>query len=213
VRRKRERASYDRETVWAILDEGFICHVGIDDGGPVVLPTLYAREGDTLYLHGAPANRMLRVLGGEGPACVTVTLVDGLVLARSTRTHSLNYRSVVAFGTACVLRSEEEKAVALERLVEHLLPGRSEEVRSPSSEELTATAVVAFEIEEASAKIRSGPPLDLDADLSSSAWAGVVPVLLRLGDPIPDRLRGKVALPRSVTAFTSRHANGQKHIG
>jgi nitroimidazol reductase NimA-like FMN-containing flavoprotein (pyridoxamine 5'-phosphate oxidase superfamily) len=187
VRRHPERAAYDRETIDAILDEGLVGHLGIAaDGQPYVIPMLYARSGDTLYLHGAPASRLLGTMAGGVPCCFTVTLLDGLVLARSAFRHSLNYRSVVVLGDARGVTDEAEKLAALEAVVEHVLPGRTDDVRGPSEPELKVTEVVALSIVDASAKTRSGPPVDNASDFSIPAWAGELPLGLEVGIPIPD---------------------------
>lgn len=189
VRRIPARAHYDRETIHAILDEALVCHVGfVVDGAPVVIPTIHWREGDTLYVHGSAASRMLRALKGGVEACVTVTLVDGLVLARSAFHHSMNYRSVVVFGTALEVTGEE-KVRSLERLVEHLHPGRSAEVRAPNEIEIKQTLVLALPLQEASAKIRTGGPVDDEEDYALPVWAGVVPLKLTRGEPVQDRGR------------------------
>jgi nitroimidazol reductase NimA-like FMN-containing flavoprotein (pyridoxamine 5'-phosphate oxidase superfamily) len=181
------RGSHEQEVIDAILDAGFLAHVGFQrEGQPFVIPTLYGREGEKLYLHGSAANRMLRELETGVDACVTVTLVDGLVLARSAFHHSMNYRSVVAFGTACLIEKPEQKMQALRIISEHLIAGRWMDVRSPTEKEIKATAVLEFSIEEASAKIRQGPPLDDEDDYSLPVWAGVVPMKLETKTPVPD---------------------------
>ncbi len=186
VRRLPKRGHYDRETIHAILDEALICHVGfIVDGAPVVIPTIHWREGDTLYVHGSAASRMLRSLKGGVEACVTVTLLDGLVLARSAFHHSMNYRSVVVFGKAREVTGEE-KGSALEGLVEHVVRGRSRDIRPPNEIELKQTLVLALPLEEASAKIRTGGPVDDEEDYAMPIWAGVVPLKLTPGEPIAD---------------------------
>ena len=190
VRRLANRASYDRETIHAILDEALVCHVGfVVDGAPVVIPTIHWREDDTLYVHGSAASRMLRSLKGGVDACVTVTLVDGLVLARSAFHHSMNYRSVVVYGKAREVTGEE-KARSLEQLVEHIAPGRSAEVRAPNEIEMKQTLVIALPLDEASAKIRTGGPVDDEEDYALPVWAGVVPLTITRGEPIEDRSRG-----------------------
>jgi uncharacterized protein len=196
VQRHPERGMYDRRSIDAILDEALICHVGfVHDAHPVVIPTIHARIDDTLYLHGSPASRMLEALDGGG-VCVTATLVDGLVLARSVFHHSLNYRSVVVLGRARIVRERREKLQALEAVVEHIVPGRSREARGPNEKELATTCVAAVELTEASAKVRSGPPKDLASDLALEVWAGVVPLTLRPGDPIADEaVPAGVAVP------------------
>lgn len=186
VRRLPARASYETELIHQILDEGLICHVGfVVDGKPFVIPTSYARDGELLYLHGSPASRMLRTLSSGVEVCVTVTLLDGLVLARSTFHHSMNYRSVVLFGTATVVEGEE-KAAALEKFVDHVIPGRRESVRGANAEELRKTLVLALPIDEASAKVRTGPPVDDEPDYALQVWAGVVPLRLTAGAPLDD---------------------------
>lgn len=187
LRRKAERGSHDRVVVDALLDEGLICHVGFDDGGsPVVLPTAYARIGDELYLHGAAANHMLRTLASGVEACITVTLLDGLVLARSAKHHSMNFRSVVLFGRGRKVTDDDEKRRALLRMVEHLAPGRGEDARPPNDTELTATLVVAFPIAEGSAKVRTGGPIEEPEDLALAVWAGELPLRLVAGAPVAD---------------------------
>ncbi|HZU28013.1 MAG TPA: pyridoxamine 5'-phosphate oxidase family protein [Bryobacteraceae bacterium] len=186
LKRLPNRGSHDAETIHAILDAGFLAHVGFQvDGQPFVIPTLCGRDGDKLYLHGSAASRMLRTLDAGVPACVTVTLVDGLVLARSAFHHSMNYRSVTAFGTARAIADEGEKTRALRIISEHLIAGRWNDVRGPSEKELKATAALAFTIEEASAKIRTGPPIDDEEDYALPVWAGVLPLRLEAGAPIP----------------------------
>jgi len=178
VKRIPERGRYDRETIDAILDEGLVCHLGFSvDEQPYVIPTLYARDGDVVYLHGSSASRALRRLSSGVPVCVTVTLLDGLVLAKSVFHHSMNYRSVMLFGTATLLEGDEKEA-ALHRLVDQLAPGRWDEARQPTATELKATSILALPIDEASAKLRSGPPKDEPEDEELPVWAGVVPVHL-----------------------------------
>ncbi len=187
VRRLPARASYDRATVDAILDEGLVCHVGFNvDGQSYVMPTTYARVDRQLYIHGSAASRMLRALTGGVPVCVTVTILDGLVLARSAFHHSMNYRSVVMLGTAVEVTDAEERLAALQAIVEHIRPGRWREVRPPSERELRATSVLRLPLEELSAKVRSGPPLDDAEDLDRPCWAGVIPLRLAEGVPVPD---------------------------
>ena len=205
VRRHPERGSYDREAVAAILDEGLHCHLGfVHDGQPYVIPTLHARVGDTIYLHGSSASRMLRALGEGVAACLTVTLIDGLVLARSVYNHSVNYRSAVVLGVARPVDDPEEKLRALEAFTEKLLPGRWPEARSPSPKELKSTAVLSMPLEEFSVKSRSGPPGDDEADLELDVWAGVLPLHLIAGDPEPDpRLRAGVGIAPSARRFVA----------
>ena len=187
VRRLPKRASYDAATIHAILDEALVCHVGfVVDHAPVVIPTIHWRDGDTLYVHGSAASRMLRSLRGGVDACVTVTLLDGLVLARSAFHHSMNYRSVVVFGRAREVSAETEKVRALEALVEHVVRGRSREARAPNEQELRQTLVLALPLDEASAKIRTGGPLDDEEDYALPVWAGVLPLRLVPAEPIPD---------------------------
>jgi uncharacterized protein len=188
VRRNAKRGIYDREVVHAILDAGLIAHVGfVHDGQPYVIPMSYARDGERLLLHGAGGSRLMRTLASGVPACVTVTLLDGIVLARSVFHHSMNYRSVVALGSATKLEGAE-KSEALETLVEGLVPGRSREARAPDKSELAATMILAFPLEEVSAKARSGPPADDPADVDLPIWAGTIPLALRAGpaEPAPD---------------------------
>jgi len=177
VRRLPDRGRYEREVIDAILDEALICHVGfVADGQPFVMPTIHARAGDLLYLHGSAASRMLRTLKGGVPACVTASIVDGLVLARSVFHHSLNYRSVVVLGTAVEVEDETEKVRALHAVVEHIAPGRWEEVRGPSPSELRQTTVLRVQLDESSAKVRTGPPKDEEGDLALPVWAGELPI-------------------------------------
>jgi nitroimidazol reductase NimA-like FMN-containing flavoprotein (pyridoxamine 5'-phosphate oxidase superfamily) len=188
VRRQRDRGRYERALVHSILDEALICHVGftMDDGQPVVLPTIHARVGEVLYLHGAPASHMLRSLAGGVPACVTATLVDGIVFARSAFHHSMNYRSVVVLGAATAVEDEDEKRMALDALVEHVAVGRVADARPVDDAELRKTLVLRVPIDEASAKVREGGPLDDEEDLSYPVWAGVVPLRIVGGEPEPD---------------------------
>jgi uncharacterized protein len=184
--RLRERARYDRETVHAVLDEGYFCHLGfVVDGAPVVLPTIHARVGETLYLHGSSGSRPLRMGASGMPVCVTVTLLDGLVLARSAFHHSMNYRSVVVHGQAELVRDPEEMRTALNALVEHVMPGRWADCRPPSVKELAATSVLRLPLTEVSAKVRAGDAADEDEDLALEHWAGVVPISLVRGEPRP----------------------------
>ena len=201
LKRLPKRGAFDRETIHAILDEALICHVGfVVDGAPVVIPTIHWREGDLLYFHGSAASRMLRSLRNGVEACVTVTLLDGLVLARSAFHHSMNYRSVVVFGTAREVTDREEKLRALDALVEHVVRGRSAEVRGPNEPELRQTLVLALPIEEASAKIRTGGPVDDEEDYALPVWAGVVPCRLTFGSALTDD-RVTAAVPEYVNAY------------
>jgi len=197
LKRLPKRGHFDRETVYGILDEGFICHVGFaPQGQPFVIPTGYARVDDKLYIHGSQASRMLRTLSGGLDACVTVTIVDGLVLARSAFHHSMNYRSVVIFGRAEIVEDREEKISALVALSEHIVRGRWADVREPNEEELIKTTVLELPLVEASAKIRTGPPLDDEEDYALPIWAGVIPLSLEAREPINDpRLPEGIATP------------------
>ena len=189
LKRLPKRGHFDRETVYAILDEGFICHVGfVVDGQPFVIPTGYARVDDKLYIHGSQASRMLRSLAEGIDACVTVTIVDGLVLARSAFHHSINYRSVLVFGRATLVSDAQEKYAALTALSEHIVPGRWADVREPNEQELKLTTVLRLPLAEASAKVRTGPPLDDEEDYALPIWAGVVPLKVTAGEPIKDPL-------------------------
>jgi nitroimidazol reductase NimA-like FMN-containing flavoprotein (pyridoxamine 5'-phosphate oxidase superfamily) len=203
VRRVPARGAYERDTIDAILDETLVSHVGfVHDGAPVVIPTLHARLDDRLYLHGSAASRMLRTLEQGAQVCVTATLVDGLVLARSAFHHSINYRSVVVFGTARVVAPEEERLRALELFTEKLVPGRWSEVRSPTRQELKGTKVLTLPLDEASAKIREGPPIDDDEDYGLPVWAGVLPMRTVVEEPEPDpRLDPAVELPGHVARW------------
>jgi uncharacterized protein len=201
VRRKSERAQYDEEAVWAILDEGLVCHLGVaTDLGPVVLPTAYVRTVDRIYLHGARANAALRAAVGKS-VCVTVTLIDGLVLARSAFNHSMNYRSVVVFGVAHEVTDPEKKRAALTDFVEHVVPGRSADTRAPSDAELQATLVLYLPLVESSAKIRIGPPVDDEADLALPHWAGVVPLSVVAGPPEPDAASAGMPVPEYAAGW------------
>lgn len=203
VKRLPKRGNYDRETVYAILDAGFVCHVGFSvDGQPYVIPTNYGRSGDTLYLHGSAASRMLRTLSGGVPVSVTVTLVDGLVLARSAFHHSVNYRSVVILGTARLVEDPAEKMEALRIFTEHVMKGRWDDVRRPNEQEMKATSVLALPIEEASAKIRMGGPVDDEEDYALPVWAGVLPLETVAKEPIADPQRkNDLAVPEYIKKF------------
>ncbi|MEN3335583.1 MAG: uncharacterized protein V7641_4948 [Blastocatellia bacterium] len=211
LKRLPKRAAYDRERVYAILDEAFICHVGfVADGQPVVIPTGYGRIGDVLYIHGSAASRMLRTLGEGIDVCVTVTLIDGLVLARSAFHPSFNYRSVIVFGKARVVTETAEKMAALHAFTEHVIPGRWDEVRAPNESELKATTVLALALEEASAKIRTGPPIDDEEDHARPVWAGVLPLRLAASKPIDDeQLQSGIALPPYVRDYQRTTPNGK----
>jgi nitroimidazol reductase NimA-like FMN-containing flavoprotein (pyridoxamine 5'-phosphate oxidase superfamily) len=203
IRRSPDRARTERRLLHEILDEGLVCHVGFSiDGEPFVIPTNYARWGETLVLHGSPASRMLRALAGGAPACVAVTLVDGLVLARSAFHHSMNYRSAILFGVAREITDREEKQAALRAIVEHVVPGRSRDVRGPSPTEIAQTLVLALPLDEASVKVRSGPPRDDEEDLSLGCWAGVIPLQILPSAPVDDlTLAEGIAPPESVTGW------------
>jgi nitroimidazol reductase NimA-like FMN-containing flavoprotein (pyridoxamine 5'-phosphate oxidase superfamily) len=187
LKRLPQRGSHEREIVYGILDEGLVCHVGfVHEGHTVVIPTAYARAGDTLYIHGAKSSRMMSVLRGGVEVCVTVTLLDGLVLARSAFHHSINYRSVVIFGAASAVDDPAEKSEALRCFTEHVIPGRWAEVRPPSKAELGGTTVLSLPLEEASAKVRTGPPIDDEEDYELPVWAGVLELKTVAGESIPD---------------------------
>jgi len=203
LRRLPKRGSHDLKDVYAILDAAFLAHVGFSvNGQPFVIPTLYGRDGDKLYLHGSAASRMLRELGSGAPACVTVALIDGLVLARSAFHHSMNYRSVVAFGTARKIDDAARKTHALRVVSENVIAGRWCDVRGPTDNELKATTVLEFSIEEASAKVRTGPPLDDEEDYALPVWAGVLPLKVEARTPDPDpRLRDGSVVPDYVSRY------------
>jgi uncharacterized protein len=210
VKRLPKRAVYDKAQVHAILDEGFVCHVGFTaDGQPYVIPTLYARVGERIYFHGSAASRMLRSAGDGVRVCLTVTLVDGFVLARSAFHHSMNYRSVVVLGSARLVTEPGEKWEALHRLTNHIVPGRWEEVRQPSDQELKATSVLALDLDEVSAKVRTGPPADDEEDYALPVWAGVVPVEIAFGELVPDS-RLLPGVPEIDSSRLKSRANGTK---
>lgn len=203
LRRLPKRGHFDRETIYAILDEAIICHVGFVAGGqPYVIPTGFARIGDDLFIHGSSASRMLRNLAKGIDVCVTITLLDGLVLARSAFHHSMNYRSVVILGKANLVENDEEKNAALEAFSEHIVPGRWAEVRWPNELELKATTVLRLPIEEASAKIRTGGPIDDEEDYEMSVWAGVIPLKHSTMGPVADeKLNSGISVPRYITGY------------
>ena len=203
VKRAPKRGCYDFETVAQILDEGLVCHVGfVTNGQPFVIPTAYGRVDDRLYIHGASASRMIQSLLAGIEVCLTVTLLDGLVLARSAYHHSMNYRSVVIFGTAQAVVDPSEKMTALKAFTDHVMAGRWDVVRSPNAAELAATSVLSLPITEASAKIRTGPPLDDPADYDSPVWAGVLPFTQMPGLPMADpTLAAAVAVPENVRCY------------
>jgi hypothetical protein len=203
VRSLPERGVYDREALDAILDEALICHVGfIDDGDPQVIPTIHARDGDVLFFHGSPASRMLRLLKKGRPVSINVTIVDGIVAARSVFHHSMNYRSAVVFGTPRIVDDDGERLRAMEVITEHVLPGRWSEARHPSATESKGTLVVAVPIDEFSVKTRSGPPGDDEADYDLPIWAGVIPLAMIAGEPEPDpRLGEGIEVTESVVRY------------
>jgi nitroimidazol reductase NimA-like FMN-containing flavoprotein (pyridoxamine 5'-phosphate oxidase superfamily) len=203
IRRLPKRGNYDRDTIHAILDEAFICHVGFTvEAQPYVIPTGFARVGDHLYIHGSSASRMLRSLAEGIDVCVTVTLIDGLVLARSAFHHSINYRSVVILGKAGLVDDAAEKYKAMEAFTEHVIPGRWADVRWPNKLELKATTVLKLPIEEASAKIRTGGPIDDDEDYKLDVWAGVLPMKFNAGEPLRDELMASdIEVPRYIAAY------------
>jgi hypothetical protein len=213
LRRIPKRGSYDLETIYKILDEGFIAHVGFTGAGEqtFVIPTGYARRGDELLIHGSSASRMMRALSEEIEICVTVTLIDGLVLARSAFHHSMNYRSVVAFGAAKIIKDENEKIEALRLFTEHVVPGRWREVRLPTTDELKATTVLSLPLTEASAKIRTGHPVDDPEDYALDVWAGVIPLEIKAGEPLLDPLMSReIVRPDYITNYRRPMARENK---
>ena len=208
VVREADRAVYDREAVYRILDEGFLCHAGfVVDGQPFVIPTSYGRKDASLYIHGSATSRMLRQIKEGVPVCITVTLLEGLVLARSIFNHSMNYRSVVILGKATLVDDPQEKLEALRLLSEHILPGRWEDSRQPNERELKATSVLRVPIEEFSAKVRQGPAIDDEEDYSFPTWAGVVPLQMVAGTPIDDaRLLPGQEVPEYARNYTRKRS-------
>lgn len=206
VIREPERGVYDRDTVYRILDEGFICHLGFAvDGQAFVIPTSYGRKDAHLYIHGSAASRMLRQMKAGVPVCVTVTLLDGLVLARSVFNHSMNYRSVVILGKATLVEERDEKLAALRVLSEHILPGRWADARQPNERELKATSVLRVPIDEFSAKVRTGPPIDDEEDYSFPTWAGVIPLEMTVGAAVDDpRLDAGRVAPEYVRGYSRK---------
>jgi uncharacterized protein len=205
VVREPNRGVYDRQTVYQILDDAFLCHVGfVVDGQPFVIPTSYGRKDAQLYIHGSAASRMLRQMKDGVPVCVTVTLIDGLVLARSVFNHSMNYRSVMILGKGALVEDREEKLEALRVLSEHIIPGRWADARQPNERELKATSVLRVPIEEFSAKVRTGPPIDDEEDLSFPTWAGVIPLEIKAGEPINDSSADGQEIPAYAKHY-SRH--------
>jgi nitroimidazol reductase NimA-like FMN-containing flavoprotein (pyridoxamine 5'-phosphate oxidase superfamily) len=218
VKRHRERGRYDRDLIEQILDEALICHLGfVHDGQPFVIPTIHARRDDIIYVHGSPASRMLRHLKeGEEAACLTVTVVDGLVLARSAFNHSMNYRSVVVLGTLREVTDRDEKMIASEAITEHVTPGRWASIRWPSDEEFRKTTILALELDQASAKVRTGPPVDAEEDYELSVWAGVLPIGLGPSAPVPDpRMPEGTPVPDHVRDWdrTNKHPEIEGDVG
>jgi nitroimidazol reductase NimA-like FMN-containing flavoprotein (pyridoxamine 5'-phosphate oxidase superfamily) len=205
VVRHPERGSYDKEVIYQIIDEAIICHVAfVQDGRPFVIPTLHARQGNNILLHGATTSRLIRQAHSGADLCIAMTLLDGLVLARSVFSHSANYRSVVLFGRGTPIETDEDKLRALEHFAERLIPGRWQAVRAPSGPELKATTVVSIPIDHASAKIRQGPPGDKEEDLELPVWAGVVPFTQQAGDPVPDPgMAQDIQVPGHVLDFAN----------
>jgi uncharacterized protein len=204
IKRLPKRGYYDRQTVYRILDEALICHVGFVDGGqPCVIPINFARVGDTIVMHGAKASRLLKHIEAGHPICVEATIVDGLVLARSVFHHSVNYRSVVLFGTGRLVEDEQEKLAALEAVTEHLIPGRWKEARRPNAKELNATSVVSIRVDAASAKVRVGPPVDEEEDYGLPVWAGILPLPQIPLAPVRDELQSdEIPLPGYLANYT-----------
>jgi len=206
VVREPHRGSFDRDTIYKILDEGFVCHVGFTmEGQPYVIPTMFARVGDAIYFHGSAASRMLRGVSGGLAVCVTVTLIDGLVLARSVFNHSMNYRSVVALGKATLVEAAEEKIAALRAFTEKILPGRWDDARQPNEKESKATSILRLPLSEVSAKMRTGDVQDDEEDYALPVWAGVLPIRLAASEPIRDaRCDESLAVPAAVSNFDKR---------
>ncbi|HYW20809.1 MAG TPA: pyridoxamine 5'-phosphate oxidase family protein [Nodularia sp. (in: cyanobacteria)] len=204
IKRVPQRGNYERQVIYDILDEGLICHVGFAvDNQPYVIPTAYGRVEDQLYIHGSPASRMLKSLQTNIEVCLTVTLLDGLVLARSAFNHSMNYRSVVVFGTATIVKDPNAKLAALRAFTDHVMPKRWENVRLPNRQEMQGTLVLSLPLTEASAKVRTGPPLDDEADYAFPVWAGVLPLKLVTGDAIADsRVPSTINIPVEVKNYT-----------
>ena len=214
LRRKPDRGIDDRTAIYAVLDQGLMAHVGLiagegTDAHPVVIPMLYARYGDQLLLHGSPASRLLRTAKAGVEMCVTVTLLDALVLARSGFHHSMNYRSVVTFGTAVEVTNHHEKVAALNRLVEHTIPGRMSTLRPHTNTEIGSTIILALPLEECSMKVRSGPPIDDHEDLAAETWAGLIPVHVGVGIPEPDEFTGDRGVPTHVAEWSRRDPGDQ----
>jgi uncharacterized protein len=203
IKRKPDRGHYDKETVHQILDEGLICHVGlIQDNSPIVIPMNYARQGDQILLHGAPGSRLLQSIKNGAEVCITVTLIDDLVLARSVLHHSMNYRSVVFFGRGTLVEEYNQKKEAFKTIVDHIIPGRWDDARQPSDKEIKQTYVVAVPINEASAKIRSGPVIDEEDDYALSVWAGLLPLGFNPAEPVSDeKLDKNIQVPDYVKNY------------
>ena len=210
VKRHADRAVYERGTIEAILDEALYCHVAVVvEGSPRAIPTIHARVGDTLYIHGSNASRTLRAVKGGSEVCIVVTLLDGLVLARSAFNHSMNYRSVVVFGTAREVTDPDEKWEAQRALVDHVVPGRSADARMPSEKEMRQTTILAISLDEASAKVRSGAPIDAEEDYDLPIWSGVIPLRTVAGSPIDDpRLIPGVQAPEYARRFRRGRSPG-----
>jgi nitroimidazol reductase NimA-like FMN-containing flavoprotein (pyridoxamine 5'-phosphate oxidase superfamily) len=208
IKRLPKRGLYDRQTIHRILDEALICHVGfVEKGQPYVIPTNFARVEDRIILHGAKASRLLKHVEAGHPICVEATIVDGLVLARSVFHHSVNYRSVVIFGKGCLIEDQQEKLTALQAVTEHLIPGRWQEARLPNRKELNATSVVSIHIDEASAKVRMGPPIDEQEDYSLPVWAGVLPLQEMPLAPVRDEHQSEeLLLPKYVSQYSRKEA-------
>lgn len=206
IKRLPKRGHYDQETIYRILDEALICHVGfVEKRQPYVIPINFARVDDSIVLHGARASRLLKHIEMGNPVCVEATIVDGLVLARSVFHHSVNYRSVVIFGKGCLILEEQEKLMALKSITEHLIPGRWNETRPPNRKELNATSVVSIKIDEASAKVRVGPPIDDEEDYCLPVWAGILPLQEMAFAPIRDeRLPDHVSLPEYIVGYSRK---------
>jgi nitroimidazol reductase NimA-like FMN-containing flavoprotein (pyridoxamine 5'-phosphate oxidase superfamily) len=210
IHRHPERARYDRATIDAILDEGLICHLGfVSDDHPVVIPTMYVRDGDRVVVHGSAASRMTRTVGTGIPVCLTVTLLDGVVFARTANNHSMNYRSAVLLGTAEAITEPVTKLEAMRALVERIAPGRWDRIREPDPKEMKSTTVLSLPIDEASAKVRTGPPLDDGQDLDLPVWAGVVPLRLTASAPLDDPALGRNLEPADdILGFLTRFGGG-----
>ncbi len=213
LRRRPQRASYDRDVINAILDEAFICHFGFTlNDQPYVIPTAYARAGEVLYVHGSAASRTLREAKAGIPVCLTVTILDGLVLARSAMNHSMNYRSVVVLGTAAEVVEPDVKEEALRVLTEHIVPHRWDDIRPPTDQELKATTVLQLPLQEASAKIRTGPPLDEEEDYALPVWGGVIPVSLGVHPPLPDAYVDGVRVPEYALNYRRPAVDASKSV-